>query len=277
MTTKKQRKLPVEVIRLLGTMSDDDLAKSCGRPRSTIRSARLGRGIEASIKKQGLEKEIVLLLGTMPDCRLADLAACNESTIRSARTRRGIDKFVKSSNTGPRKHSDTPTSTKIARLSEGRSDVLARLVAIKLNPEIDPKLIECLGTMEDADAGDKFGMSRRAVCSLRNRLGIRAFDPTTENALLIELLGTQKDESLAREFGKSPQAVARLRTKFGIARYVLENDSEILKVLGKMTDVDVARRFGCTTVSVATLRAKHNIGRYVAPCKNDGLQAQATD
>lgn len=273
-TSDKRKKLTPKVIKLLGCMSDDDLAKCCGRPRSTIRTARLARGIEAFIKKQELGKEFILLLGTMTDSRLAALADCNESTIRSARTRRGIGRFVKTANTAPQNPSVTPPPTNGVRLPDRKAATRVKRAVLKRNPELDPKLLECLGTMEDGDVGEKFGMSRKAICNLRNKHGIQAFDPTTENELMLTLLGTQKDECLARRFGKSPKAVARLRAKFGIPRYVLENDSEILKALGKISDAEVARRFGCSTVSVATLRAKHDISRFADPCLEDGPKAQ---
>lgn len=275
--TQKRIKLPTNVFNLLGCMSDDDLAKSCGRPRSTIRTARLARGIEAFIKKRELGNEFILLLGTIPDSHIAALADCNESTIRSARTRRGIGRFVKTANTAPHKPSVTPPPTNGVHLPDRKAATRVKRAVIKRNPELDPKLVHCLGTMEDRDVGENFGMSGKAICNLRNKHGIKAFDPTTENELMLTLLGTQKDESLARRFGNSPQAVARLRTKFGIPRYVLENDREILKALGKITDAEVARRFGCSTVSVATLRAKHNIGRFVDPCLEDGPKAQPRD
>lgn len=253
-------KIPPEIIAMLGTQSDSDLARKCGLSRSTIRHARLARGIELHKDGYHLPEEILNQLGTMRDCQLARIAGRAESTIRSARERRGIPKFL-----APRHHSLESGSSKINRagaISRTASKYvsLSSLKADQLD-ELKAKLPYCTITSLSRSTG----ISPHVLTTLRKKLKIPSselrYEPSPE---LLACLGKQPDTTVAKAFKVKPKWVRKVRRIYSIPKFdPLHGYLERYKpLLGKVSDRFLERHFGHAKSTIRELRERLGIAPY---------------
>lgn len=254
--TRSPQRLSDEVIAALGTMPDRALAKKTGRAESTIRTARMARGIAQATTKSTLDDEAIGALGTMSDIDLATKIGRSESTIRSARTRRGIAKYV---------------------------EVL-----------FDDAALAALGTMTDIDLSKTTGISVGNVRKERAKRGIKKFSRsvnTPKASVTIgarkcldektqAALGTMTDADLSRTSGIPATLIRKERINQGIPRFsravktpkksrkpkICQSiDDKTVSALGAMSDAELSRVSGVPVTRISKERIKRGIATFVAP------------
>lgn len=235
---KASKRLPSEIIALLGTMPDRKLAQETGRAESTIRTARKSRGIQRSKSgKELLPDKILRQLGHMPDAALARATGRSESTIRSARVRRGISRF-----------------------SKGNSD--AKKMLAKL-PYDSLCLLSCA---PDALVSERLSISLSAVKALRSEFGMTELKVTKPlPPEFFSSLGTQPDLPIAEKYSLSVSTIRRIRSNLGIGKFLkLESKltDDIVALLGKVSDNDLAKTSGLARTSIRKARVSRNIPAF---------------
>jgi hypothetical protein len=80
------------------------------------------------------------------------------------------------------------------------------------------KEIKLLGTLPDADVGNRSGRTQNAVRIKREQMGLPRPESTTWTAEELSHLGTATDVAVAKRIGRTPSAVAQKRIALGIPR-----------------------------------------------------------
>lgn len=218
-TKKADSPLPTELLGLLGTASDRELARRYSIPLHRIRSERLSRGI-ASSRQLDLPTQLLGLLGTASDRELARRFSISMHTIRRERLSRGIACF------SPNHHdsiaaSDAATTRLPAILSEDQTRLL--------------------GTMADVALSRLTGVSNLTIGGLRRELGIPPYRPVISwSEEQNRLLGTMHDVALAKQFGLTNYQVRDQRIKLGIAVFS-DWTAGALDMLGKVPDLEIVQ------------------------------------
>lgn len=305
--------IPAEIIALLGTESDADLARKACVSRSIIRHARLARGIDL-YKGHHLPAEIIGQLGTMRDSKLAKLAGRPESTIRSARERRGIPRFV----IGPQIQNSTSPS-EIQRVSRhgaksrlakvaNRSESTIRSVSERrgkprsvigpqtrtspspseierdsrhgfksLTNEQIEYLKEKLPYCSTSSLSRRTGISTATLTTLRKKLNIPVselrYEPSAE---LLAALGQSPDTVIAERFNLKKKWVRKVRKIFSIPAYKAEPVlvERFIPLLGKVSDRFLARYFGYEVSTYRLLRERLGISPYQARGRHSGKPSE---
>lgn len=147
-----------DVIRLLGTISDQALSSQLGCNRRTIAYQRDLRGIPPFPEKPKPFTTVVLLpdtierLGKEPDYLVAK--------------RLGVSKFVIAKH---RKLLGIPPCAE----ATGRNGRIPK--GFNRYPETPPEIVALLGTMTDEDLAKIAGMSKPGIAAMRRRLGVPSY------------------------------------------------------------------------------------------------------
>lgn len=235
---KKTRRLPQEIIALLGIVPDRRLARETGRAESTIRTARTARGIErAKSDKDFLPDRILSQLGNMPDAVLARTTGRSESTIRSARVRRGISRY--------------------SQAEAGAQKNLGKL------PNEWLWLISCA---PDALVAERLCISLSAVKTLRSELGMTELKVTqTLPPAFFISLGAQPDLPIAEKYSLSVSTIRRIRANLGIPNFCKLDSmltDDVISLLGKVSDNELAKTSGLSRTSIRKARNSRNIPAF---------------
>lgn len=260
---RNAQRIPAEIIALLGTESDADLARKACVSRSIIRHARLARGIDL-YKEHHLPAEIIDQLGTMRDSKLAKLAGRSESTIRSARERRGIPRFVIGHQT--RK---CPSPSEIERVSRHGFKSLT-------NEQVE-YLKEKLPYCSTSSLSRRTGISATTLTTLRKRLNIPVselrHEPSPE---LLAALGQAPDTVIAERFNLKKKWVRKVRKVFSIPAYKAKPApvEKFTPLLGKVSDRFLVRYFGYEVSTYRLLRERLGIPPYQARGRHSGKPSE---
>lgn len=181
-------------IKILGTMSDEQVGKRLGVGSTTIFSKRTRLGIAAFGPSFEETRHVwntgeIRKLGTMPDARLAAKLGVKPEAVASKRTSLGISSSGKQYE--PRRPWTNAelkmlgqfADTHIAKVSKrGRRHVRSKRESLGIPPFqkqfIEPwpkKMIQRLGKATDADIALELGVAVHTVSLQRARLGIAAF------------------------------------------------------------------------------------------------------
>jgi DNA-binding CsgD family transcriptional regulator len=218
--------------KLLGTMTDRDLAQRLGRPQQVIRERRRQLAI-ATFYPAGrrpwtqAEEE---LLGTMSDQQLARRLKRTPESVKTRRAAKGIPIC------DPKKHRWTADDDKL------------------------------LGLRPDAQVAMLLRISVESVKHRRHQLRISL--PGQERTISAPkpwraeddaLLGTVSDQEIAQRLGRSATSVKARRTRLGIAsnRHWWTPGQDVL--LGKFPDEELARRLGRSLEAVRARRERLGI------------------
>lgn len=254
---------PPEHIALLGTMSDEDVAKAIGGKKETVCAKRNALKIKAFKSKVGLTKgrprpnflwteDKLNLLGTMPDRQLAVQLGLANTTIARKRRSLGI---------------------------AGQKSKLLPVV-------IPQEFVQKLGALSDQTIAAELGVSGSVISRIRTRLGIKPiivsnFLPTEANSLL----GKTTDAAIAAKYGVSHTCVRERRIALGIAKFINIQPipSELIESLGKVSDTLLAKKHNISVERVRNARSR--LGIDAAPkvssaasiVHEDGMLGKETD
>lgn len=133
--------------------------------------------------------------------------------------------------------------------------------------------ISLLGTMSDADAARKIGVSQSHVSNVRVRLNIEAFKPVyriewTDEVL--SLLGQVPDAEISERFGIAHTPIARKRKELGIAPFkqpapLVQWTDDMLAMLGTQSDASLSRLWGVHRTRIQAKRTQLNIAACPTP------------
>ncbi len=212
-----------QVLPLLGTVPDSELARQFGGHGSRYTRLRNKRGIAPY----------------QPESLAAETSQVNETLFEKVPQAPVSDR--------PRRRSNKPTYSipeeVIARLGTINDAQLSRetgtphehikhyrtwlnIPANRKHAVIDPDLLACLGTMTDLDVAEKFGRKFSWVRKERKKRGIPGFKNEVIPGL-IESLGTMHDFEIAEKYGVGPSWVRKARHERGIPVFKPRDDSEI--------------------------------------------------
>lgn len=270
----KRYEISSETAKLLGTMSDSQLAQRMGVSLTTIRKHRVQRGIKAwraTLNTSRWTSEMVAQLGTSTDREVAAQLGLSRPVVENARTMRGIPSFF------PRKEW---TAAEIAVLGTAADRVVAQQLGVSRvqvhharktrgisawSPEGDAGrwtdyFLQQLGKMPDTELAKFMGAHPKAVAAERHRRDV----PIKRVYLLddyLPQLGTKSDAKIAAEYGVHMSTVANARKRYGIPSNTQRRawKEEELKLLGRYSDAAVARMTGRNRAGVKMERANRRI------------------
>ncbi len=221
-------------LKLLGTMSDGNVARRIGIPQAQVMCKRRSLEIPAFDRKAKIRwtSKRLAQLGKEPDHLLARQWSVPQRAVRSKREELQIK--------------PCPKTTR----------------------RWTPEQIKILGTCFDTEVARKLGISASQVAQKRKALGIAPFRSSApfewpETAL--DQLGKIPDEDLALELGVSYQFVAAKRLELGIKacrRSSMKWTPEIIALMGVISDGQIAKKINCSTQLVRLKRIELGIGAY---------------
>ncbi|MEN9358705.1 MAG: hypothetical protein RL095_240 [Verrucomicrobiota bacterium] len=220
--------VPDALLPLLGTMSDEDFARSHGLNSPTVRKTRKELGIPVFGAPLQPSPEQEKWLGQELDSVLSEWWKIPAQTIRRWRIQRGL------------------SSPRRSFWTEDR--------------------VALLGTMSDNEVARQLGIHAGSVSTQRRRHGIAPYeenffdDSFCWTRKWLDKLGTMTDKALAKEIGCRPNTVSTERVARGIPAFLTKHwTAENLALLGTMTDSELARRMGLSSGAVMGMRHKHQI------------------
>ncbi len=233
-----RRKWSAAQVKLLGNLSDDEVALRIGSSRTIVQAERVRRGIPPFAPRSGphawTERELALL-GTASDAAVAAELGVSRPVVTIKRRILGIPSF----NAPPH---DAHT----------------------VNWTADEEAM--LGKVSDAQLAEILGRSRAAVYLRRRMLGIRSSKPGpikirwTKRRLV--RLGKDTDDAIARELGVHSSSVQRKRLELGIAAWVAKGPVVVTRELRRLLrspNTVVHARTGLKNDTINDLREKFGI------------------
>lgn len=244
-----QSKLSPDIINMLGTISDRQLARQTGRAESTIRSARTARGIEpAKSDTSPLSQVTISLLGTMSDSELARRSGRSENTIRSARVRRGIARY--------------------SRKKGCRTKKLIRAEKAGQTNQFDASLetLCLLSYAPDRIVVERLSLELEVVKTLRAAYAMAELNVTQVLPVsFFEALGSQPDLPIAERFCLDVGTIRRIRQNLKISAYRKLDSNlspQIVSLLGKVPDSEIAKLSCLSRTSIRKAREGRGIAAF---------------
>ncbi|MCP4654610.1 MAG: hypothetical protein GY856_04225 [bacterium] len=239
-TLSKQFEWPRHLLKLLGRVADQELARRAGVTLDTVIDERRRRGIpRATTYRPPIEwtDEMISLLGTMTDREVAAEFGIGLTTVHYKRRELEIPAYR--------------ANPKTRRYWTPQRDAL-------------------LGTASDREIAKKLRTSRSRVRDRRDHLGITPFGPVATSAecpdpmprppirwpkRVLLRLGKVPDAELAAELGVKVRTVARMRQKLGKFAWLYQRwTPEEEALVGKFPDAEVAGKIGRTRTAVSLRR-----------------------
>jgi DNA-binding CsgD family transcriptional regulator len=279
-------------IALLGTMSDEALAKHLGINWVQVYLKRSSLGIASFRKYRSIEwcHETILLLGKKSDQAVAKILGIATTTVIQKRHSLGIASFLEQSNSrhlwseeelamlGKSTDKEVAQRLNIAahcvmdkRRSLGIKAFTSQTKSTKPRANGVPwtrKNLALLGKFPDQRVAEMLDINRKTVLKKRKELGIVSYAVGANRwhqwkEEEIEKLGKFIDRELANQMGVNPTCVTAKRRQLGIASYKAMSGThnprvwspQELKTLGKMTDEELALKLG---ISKEDARKKRN-------------------
>lgn len=267
-----------DMIALLGTETDADVAELLGIGESSVRLKRRLLHIEAfgdtahGRAKVTWTQEHLDLLGRVPDAVLAARMGISGSTVWMKRHLAGIPPFrerpARVKWTRAMKADVNRLSQKEFTRRYGVSVIAVNWYRVKhglmrgrLLHRWEPKDLELVGRLTDQAVADRLGVSSGTVKRKRAELGRPPVEkPVYWTPESEALLGTMTDRALAKRLGCSPALVCLRRKALGRAKYprpgTIEWTPEKDALLGTDTDEAVGARLGCGKMAAFKRRKK---------------------
>lgn len=288
-------------IALLGTMSDEALAKHLGINRYHVFTKRSSLGIASFRKPRSIEwsEKTIDLLGKQSDQAVAKILGVKKTTVINKRHSLGIASFQDQSNSWHRW-----TEEEVAMLGKSMDREVAQRLNIATSCVTDKrrslgvkaftsrekskkprangvvwsrKNLALLGKLPDERVAEIMNISRKSVLKKRKELGLMSFAVGSDRwhqwkKEEIEKLGATTDRALADHLGITAIRVAAKRTQLGIPSFKERTGAknrrvwspQELALLGEMTDRTLALQLGISTSVVRKKRIELNIETEVS-------------
>ena len=277
-------------MKLLGTMSDYELARRKRLAVSTVAGERRRRGIPPfKPRRPAVEwtAERIALLGTDTDSKVAARLELHKMSIQRKRFSLGIPPYVGSGGWVPQAHDwtrreigllGTQPDRKVAELlGLSPATVMHKRQALGIPPcrrKLPPirwtkSMISLLGKVSDVEIGRRYRISTHRVQRKRYALGIPGHvrGRVVAAPRLLRLL--RLPTTLVKKRTKlSEYAIAKLRREHGIEAQTYDElrwPPEVVAQLGKVPDEVLARRLGRTRTCVARRRRALKIPALQTP------------
>lgn len=275
-----QLRWPVRLARLLGEISDAELAARAGFSLSAVAAERRRRGIPPCRRASPpveWTNEMIELLGEAGDADVAAELGISRHSVAYKRQMLGIPAYGA---TRGRRPNSFWTRRRVALLGTATDKEVAGRLGISparvrgerrrrgiapLKPRAarvvwTPAMVRQLGRLSDPRVAAKYGIDEGTVRRERRRRGIPPLKTDSWKVLrkaeLRKLLRLQTNE-VVRRTGLNEKTVRKLRSDLGMRQpgKVTGWTREALSLLGKVPDEELAARLG---LSVHTVKLKRN-------------------
>lgn len=279
-TVSNQLRWPVRFSRLLGQVSDREVAARAGIAITTVVAERRRRGISPFRRPSPpveWTEEMVELLGEASDTDVAAELGISRHSVAYKRQILGIPAYgatrarrpnpfwtrrrIALLGTAPDKEVAGRLGISRARVAgERRKRGIAPFKARAAKVVWTPAMVRQLGKVSDRRVAEELGIGEGTVRRERNRRGIPPLKADSWKVLrkpeLRKLLRLQTNE-VVRRTGLNEKTVRRLRSDLGMRQpgKVTAWTQEALSLIGRIPDEELAARLG---LSVHTVRLKRN-------------------
>lgn len=269
----KKTNWTAEMLSLLGTMPDKELAERLGLHHATVWRERTRQKRGAWTARQSAvtwTPEALAQLGRVSDYQLALQLGVNSGVVRGKRCSLGIP----SGSPRPRR---VWTEAEVTLLGTASDQEMAEQLGCTSSQIFHARkqrnilhfrpvhwadaVFQQLGVVPDTQIAQVAGISASAVWDERKRRGIPAARVSPWFDGHLAELGTKPDSQIAKQHGVSIATVAKLRQAHGIPPNTKRRAwrPEELELLGKFSDAEVARRTGRTKSGVSMERMNRRI------------------
>ncbi|MFJ3110254.1 hypothetical protein [Pseudomonas putida] len=300
-SSRAEVKVPLEVVELLGKVSDRELAKRTGLSPYYIKQARLSQGIEAYSHAHDLSEEVISLLGQVPDKQIKERFGVSHTALCRIRQARSIPRASKrflstdtmallgqiSDHSLAKKAGTTLYSIQQARRAAGIEAARYKRTGA-MTPKIGSsadlpgrlsawteELLSLLGKIPDRELSERSHgrLSVSAVANMRGRKRIKRCGHEAgnvrriEKANAVELLGKLSDGEVADRIGVDRSTVMRERKRRGIEAASLPHakwSTYLISLLGTLPDAEIVNRSN-GVLDLAAVRAKRYSLNIVLP------------
>lgn len=278
-------KWPERLAKLLGKISDKELARRAGVHQSTVLKERRRRGIAPFVRqRRPIEwtDEMTALLGTAPDTEVAAELGVPARSVMYKRHLLGIPAYFLAR--ARKRRSSFWTPDRIAQLGKLSDAELARLWGISKSavharrrilgiPASQPapvplqwteRMRSALGRDTDPEVARQLGISVKAVRRERWRLGIPPFRPfpmkVVRSPALRQVVARSSYSETMEEAGIGKDMVRVLRREFGLpVKGPVKWTQQALAKLGRVPDEQLAVELGCAASTVTRKRCSRGI------------------
>ena len=293
-----KKELAEEVVALIGTMPDSQIAAQAGLPLHRVRNRRLQMGLPSFTGRRGRVKmdippEAIPLLGVETDRAIGERFGVSNMTVGNWRRRkgilhtRGVPKKTIPEDLVPLLGVKTdPVLAKMAGVSSGLVRRWREDRGIPPHPrgrksvgkdpdarkawleDKYPGMLEMLGVEFDDTVGSKYGLSRERIRQFRGYLGLGSNmerKQQVDEEVFAHLAGTMPDGTVAKMFGVNPARVRKVREGLGLPAVPVGDPDKraalesIRDDLGKVSDHKLAARVGIASQAVQIFRNKLGI------------------
>lgn len=227
-----------ENVKLLGTMTDTEVARKLGLAITTVGAKRRSLGIAGVTPSRTalvIPPALKRKLGKWSDALIASKLGVASSAVSKARRRLGIPAIMQANYLPPEadeflgKIADIAVAQRfgVSRTCVGNRRVAlgiarAEIVhAIKPRTSLPDEVLTQLGKLTDAHLAKQYGLSTRVIGNRRRELGISAVSQRqlADQALAEGRLGQESDASIAKHYNVSKLTVLRWRQGAGIPSF----------------------------------------------------------
>tara|TARA_R110002020_G_scaffold26908_2_gene86925 strand:- start:46 stop:1272 length:1227 start_codon:yes stop_codon:yes gene_type:complete len=267
-----------ESVKLIGSMSDSDLAWKLNISYRTVHQKRLSLNIP---RFDGWTKKEIKLLGTMKDNKLAEKIGRSYHSITKKRVSLKIPMYIKSIDTKHIEYLYKMNNDTFAQKFGYSKTLIMKTRKLQNIPKFskwDWRDTSLLGTDTDRNIAKIYGICLTDVTSKRNELNIKPFNEHFKRKKFtkeeIKLLGTLPDDMLAYQLDTTVTTITKIRTKMNIPRCkktrVYPNNfaesinwtPKMIAYLGTVSDLVSSIVLGISFTSITEKREEMNIPPY---------------
>lgn len=227
-----------ENVKLLGTMTDTELARKLGLAITTVGAKRRSLGIAGVTPSRGalvIPPPLKRKLGKWSDALIASKLGVAGSTISNARRKLGIPAIMQANYLPPEADEflgKMPDVAVAERFGVSRTCVGNRRAALGIaranivrtpepSPTLPDEIVAQLGKFTDGHLAKQYSLSKRLITNRRRELGISAAPQRqlADQALADGRLGQESDASIAKHYNVSKITVLRWRQGAGIPAF----------------------------------------------------------
>ena len=270
--------LTLEVRQMMGTITDQRLARKVGQSRAKISTWRTRLRI-SPLNPKGTINWDAVALGARSDAQIARELGVDHNAVAYQRKKRQIPLYrrhsIDWSSVGLGERADRVIA---AELGVSRFMVGKRRGELGIESKAGNRLgidwdAQPLGEMSDRELAFRLGVGASTVRTARRRRGIEPAGrrlPAGKEVDwdAVEGLGQRPDREIAEALKVRVSRVGAARRKRQIEPFTGSNIRGInwdAQRLGQVPDVDLARRLGVTPSTVSAARLERGIGPYTPP------------